>query len=79
MAQQEGDGLEGSLKALQKANQALLKEKLALQAEICTLQKAAKMAIPKEESEVKIKVSVGRGRANRIYVGIKSRPWERLM
>ncbi|XP_066468889.1 NF-kappa-B essential modulator isoform X2 [Tiliqua scincoides] len=55
MLQQEEEGLEGNLKALQKVNQALQKEKLALQAEICALQKAAKIGIPIEEAEVKIK------------------------
>ncbi|KAJ6654540.1 hypothetical protein lerEdw1_006847 [Lerista edwardsae] len=52
MTQQEEEELEGNLKALQNANQALQKEKLVLQAEICALQQAAKTGQP---IEVKIK------------------------
>lgn len=49
------------MKVLQEAYQALQKEKLALQAEICMLQRAAKIAVPTAESEVKIKVRMGVG------------------
>nr|XP_056715706.1 NF-kappa-B essential modulator [Euleptes europaea] len=52
---QQKEGLKGDLKALQEANEALEKEKLALQAVICTLQQAAKGSRPSEESQVKIK------------------------
>ncbi|XP_044299444.1 NF-kappa-B essential modulator [Varanus komodoensis] len=54
MPQQE-KRLEDDFKVLQEANQALQKEKLALQAEICKLQGAAKGALPKEEAGRKIR------------------------
>lgn len=69
MTQQEEEELEGNLKALQKANQALQKEKLVLQAEICALQQAAKIGNP---IEVKIKVRGGGSRDSRICLGIKT-------
>ncbi|KAM3845323.1 NF-kappa-B essential modulator isoform 1-T1 [Vipera latastei] len=55
LLKQKKERLEEDWKALQDANQALQKEKLALEAKIAILQQTAKVTVPVEEFRIKMK------------------------
>lgn len=67
LLKQKKERLEEDWKALQDANQALQKEKLALEAKIAILQQTAKVTVPVEEFRIKMKVRFG-GSSRRLSV-----------